>query len=150
MYLIGIICAIIFPIIYLIQTSVATDSLISAVVFCVATVSVIIIIFAPKISMLVLGGDLDLTNGFRRRSHVFPSLRDQRQRSDINNSIFTSDHMSAQVIAALEEENDNRCVVLKLYVYQILIILITYILWVGEVTIPIYTVFFIILVQQII
>ena len=65
MTFIGILCSVVFPIVFLITTSLATDSMITSITFSLATFAVLFIIVFPKLSILVRGGDIDPATGFR-------------------------------------------------------------------------------------
>lgn len=79
MFLITAMCAIVFPILFLIKTTtLGEQQLIGSMAFSIVTIFVIFIIFGPKISVLMRGGDIDMVAGFKKKTRFFPSIEVDR------------------------------------------------------------------------
>jgi hypothetical protein len=63
MVILVLICALVFPIIFLISLSRTIQSLIASVAFAFATAAIALIIFTPKMIILLLEGDIEGLNG---------------------------------------------------------------------------------------
>jgi hypothetical protein len=63
MVILVLICALVFPIIFLISLSPTIQSLIASVAFAFATAAIALIIFTPKMIILLLEGDIEGLNG---------------------------------------------------------------------------------------
>lgn len=63
---------IVFPVIFIIRTSSDTiNQLISSITFSAVTTFVMFIIFYPKLSILLKGGDIDIVAGFKKKTEYF-------------------------------------------------------------------------------
>lgn len=72
-------CAIVFPIIFLIKsTTLGEQQLIGSMAFSIVTIFVIFIIFGPKISVLIKGGDIDMVAGFKKKTRYFQGVEIDR------------------------------------------------------------------------
>lgn len=63
---------IVFPVIFIIRTSSDTiNQLIASITFSAVTTFVMFIIFYPKLSILLRGGDIDIVAGFKKKTEYF-------------------------------------------------------------------------------
>lgn len=95
-FVIGVICMIVFPVIFIIKTSSdAINQLIASITFSAVTTFVMFIIFYPKLSVLLPGGDIDVVAGFKKkteyfaRSHIDRISEESRRRKAERNSNST-------------------------------------------------------------
>jgi hypothetical protein len=70
---------VVFPVIFIIKTSSdAINQLIASITFSLVTTFVIFIIFYPKLSILLTGGDIDIVAGFRKKTEYFAQSHIER------------------------------------------------------------------------